>query len=378
VRTVLTSVCIACLVLFGGNPVLAEDEDGLRHGAIPVQEKTTIVSAATTLTYQHADDPQSNNTFFDSLDIVATIPTVHGQWLVYVEGNTSPPRQGVSSLYPEANQDVGTALDRDGHGRMQVSSLHYVWYLGRDALVLGLLNPAGPVDNSEIANNETSQFLATTLVNNPTIAFPDYALGMVYFLEPHHSPLEATFLLSSSHGLHDNPDKSYSELVDVGASGKGIFAVTELIWHQSRTIWRGGVWLQTAANAYLDGSGNTANNYGIYLNSDHHFGRYGLNVRLGAANPRVSAAAQFVGVALERGFGRHQAGIGYTYTVASDEDSAGLGNRSQIEAYYRFQQTDHLSITPSLQRIINSQFDQTGTRIKPNVAVLSLRINYIF
>lgn len=349
-----------------------------RHGAVPVHVNGISVETGTVMTFQHASDSRIQDELLASLDIVSTIPTANGQWLLFVEGNTSPRQQGVSTLSAEANQDAGSALDRDDHGRLQVSSLHYLWYLGADALALGLINPAGPLDNSEIANNETSQFLATTLVNNPTIAFPDYALGMVYFLKPAHSRLDVTFLLSSSHGLGDNPDKSYAELVDVGAEGKGIFADAEVVWNHTHHTWRGGVWIQTAKNTYLDGSGKTADNYGIYLNTDHRFGAYGVNVRLGMANPKVSEAAQFVGLAVERSQGKNAAGIGYTYTFVSSEAGSGKGDRAQAEAYYRFEVSHNLSITPSIQAIHNSGFETTGTTVARNVSIVSARALYVF
>jgi len=366
------------LLSLAGFTARAAEDAMLRHGAIPAKAESTAVSAGTTLTFQHANDVRSVNALFDSVDIVATIPTVHGQWLLYVEGNTSPQPRGVSSLYAEANQDAATAVDRDGHGRLQVSSLHYLWYLGHNALALGLINPAGPIDNSEVANNETNQFLATTLVNNPTIAFPDYALGMVCFFKPEHSPLDLTFLLSSSQGLGDNPNKSYSELVDVGASGKGAFAVAELVWKQAQQAWRGGIWLQTAANAYLDGSGNTANNYGFYFSTDHRVGEYGLNLRLGLANPKVSEAAQFVGLAVDRALGKSHAGIGYTYTFVSSAAGTGKGDRTQVEAYYRVDLSKALSLTPSLQKIHNSGFATTSAIIDRDVNVISVRTSYVF
>jgi hypothetical protein len=356
----------------------AAEEPGTRHGSIPMKLDGIMVEAGTTVTLQHASDARSEDELLASLDIVSSIPTANGQWLVYVEGNTSPRRNGVTVLIPAANTDAGTALDRDDTGRLQVSVLHYMWFLGSDALVVGLINPAGPLDNSDIANDETQQFLGSTLVNNPTIAFPDYTLGMVYFYKPDGNGLDLTFMLSSSHGLADNPNKSYSELTDVSDDTKGVFAVTEAVWRQSQHTWRGGLWLQTAANAYLDGSGKTASNYGAYLSADYQLAEYGLNLRLGWANPKVSEAAQFIGAALDRALGKNHAGIGYTYTFVSNDAGADKGDRSQLEAYYRFALAANLSLTPSLQHIRNAGFDNSGTSIDRNVNVISVRTSYTF
>lgn len=334
----------------------AEDLGAARHGAIPMQVNGVAVDAATVMTLQHASDSRSKNEFLASLDIVSTIPTAHGQWLLYIEGNITPHQQGVFALYPEANKEAGTAVDAGGNGRLQVSSLHYLWFLDDDALATGLINPAGPLDNSVIANNETSQFLAVTLV---------------YFHEPEQRQLDFTFLLSSSRGLGDNPDKSYAELVDVSAHGKGVFAVAEMIWKQGlQNSVRGGLWVQTADNPYLDGTGRTGNNYGAYLSTDHRLAEYGVNLRLGLANPRVSLAAKFIGIALDRAVGMNHAGIGYTDTFVSDQAGVGTGNRSQFEAYYRYGFAENFAITPSYQRIQHSAVDQ---RVDHNVNIISIR-----
>ena len=180
---VKATLCLGALGL--SNQLLAAvSEDNVRHGTIPGRTPALAVNSGTIVTLQDASDSRIYNEGLASVDIVATLRTGNGRWLLYVEGETSPRSQGVSSLLPEANQDAGTAVDRDDNGRLQVSELNYLWNLGESALAMGLLNPAGPVDNSDVANNEASEFLAKTLVNNPTIAFPDYALGMVYFYEP--------------------------------------------------------------------------------------------------------------------------------------------------------------------------------------------------
>ena len=361
------------------NPsVQAIEKEGVRHGAIPPLAEGVAVEAGTTITLQHATDSRIDDELLASVDIVSTIPTSHGQWLLYVEGNTSPRQNGVANLLPEANQDAGSALDRDGKGTLQVSALHYLHFLGNSAVVVGLIDPAAPLDNSDIANDETQQYLASTLVNNPTIAFPDYALGMAYFYKPDNSKFDVTLLLSSSHGLADNPNKSYSELVDVTETGKGVFAAGELVWQTGINTWRTGVWLQTADNAYVDGSGNTANNYGVYLSSDHHFGQHRLNVRAGLANDKVSEAAEFIGLAVDHALGKNHAGIGYTHTFVSSEAGAGKGDRTQLELYYRFNLQENFSITPSVQRIHNSGFDNTGTSSDSSVHVISARASYAF
>lgn len=90
----------------------------------------------------------------------------------------------------EVNGDAGSALNGNGDGRLQISELRYALPV-RDfgTLSFGLLDPtafldttshanptAGP-DFSGIANDETTQFLGNSFVNNPVVEFPDYTLG---------------------------------------------------------------------------------------------------------------------------------------------------------------------------------------------------------
>jgi hypothetical protein len=97
---------------------------------------------------------------------------------LYVEGNTTPFHDGVSRRIPEANTDAGTALNRSGEGRIQVSELRLIWPIFQGSHVhLGLLDATGFLDVSQIANDENLFFLGGPFVNNPTIEFPDYALG---------------------------------------------------------------------------------------------------------------------------------------------------------------------------------------------------------
>ena len=316
--TMARSYLLSSLMILLTTPVWSAEIVGSRHGSIPAMSEAISVESGITVTFQHASDSRVEDELLASFDLVSTLPAGNGHWLIYVEGNTSPRTNGVSSMLSEANGDAGSALDRDGKGRLQVSNLHYLWYLDKDALVVGLIDPTGPLDNSDIANDETGQFLSSTLVNNPTIAFPDYTLGAVYFMTPDNRALDFTFLVSSSHGLADNPNASYSELVDVGETGKGVFTSAEALIKQGNHNWRVGGWVQTADNPYLDGSGNTANNYGLYMSSDHQFGLHRLNLRLGLANDKVSEAASFIGLAVDHALGKNHAGVGLTRTFVSD------------------------------------------------------------
>jgi porin len=89
----------------------------------------------------------------------------------------------------------GVNADAFGDQAIQLSQLYYEqgFFDGRLRVRIGKLDLTGgfecrgcPVsfDGNAFANDETAQFLNGALVNNPTIPFPDYGLGVVVYAEP--------------------------------------------------------------------------------------------------------------------------------------------------------------------------------------------------
>lgn len=376
------SMCLlGVLPLFFTLPVWSNPDPEhieVRHGAVTEQEHPVAVEGGITAVLQRADDSAVDSELLASFDLVTTFPAAGGKWVVYVEGNTSPRNRGVSALLGEANADAGSALDRDGNGRLQVSELHYFHALGEGLLVTGLLDVTGTLDTSEVANNETQQFLSSSLVNNPTIGFPDYSLGVVYNREFDESR-GYSLAVTSSHGLADNPDASYTQLVDIGAKGKGVFAAAEGLWPAAGTQLHLGVWVNTADHARLDGRPGTKQNYGLYLVADGKMGNSLWNVRAGLANDEVSQAAQFLSAALERPMHQATLGLGLAFTGLSSKDTTpNLDDMVQAEGYLRFEPRANVSVTPSVQWLSNSGFDASGQPLDSDQLLLSLRLNYTF
>ena len=372
---VLLQGILSCCV---ANQIQAEPVDE-RHGAVHEDIARAVeFDGGITLTAQHADDNAVDDELFGSLDLVATVPAGPGEILLYVEGNSTPRNNGVASVIGEANGDAGSALDEDENGRLQVSELHYTQGIGAGEATLGLLDVTGFLDTNAVANDETTQFLGASFVVNPTIEFPDYTLGGAYHQELAEDTA-LTFVLTSSNGLGDNPERSYSELTDVGDDGKGVFTAVEGGFPLAGTQIGLGAWLSTADHDSLDGTATDEDNYGVYSNIDFAVGDVQLNVRLGWADDTVSQADTFIGVAAEIPTSLAPLGVAIGQIgLADDAQAPGLDDITQAEAYLRFELSEPFQITPSVQWISNTGFDSSDTVLDEDQIVYSLRANYTF
>lgn len=349
--------------------------------AIPAQaeDKTAPLTLEGGLTaiFQSASDDRVKDEGSASMDLEFALKKGPGAVHMAVEASTTPRAAGVSGLIPEANGDSGSAVDGNGEGRFQVSQLYYEMPFIGGQLRGGLVDLPAWLDTSDIANDETTQFLNTDLKNNPTIEFPDYTLGLV--LERGGAGAIPGFVVTvaSSHGLGDNPNAAYSELFDVNDTGKGVFAVGELNWVIAHNVLRVGLWQSSADHANYDGVTLDDDASGIYLVLDSRTPWFNMNVRAGQADQEVMAAAQFVSLAFDRSFGKFHVGAGVARTGLSEDAPAG-GDRTSAELYGRYTVMDGLDVSASVQNIKNSQFDDTGTTVDESVNVFGLRVQYGF
>jgi hypothetical protein len=338
-RTTAAAVMVLCL----SNGSLMADEVPDRFGLLtPLGEG---VEAGVTLVWQTSGQDQAKDELSASFDLLIGQQILGGTVFLYLEGSTAPDESGVSSYFPDANGDLGSALNEDGEARLQISEFLYHHPVWPGKLSVGLLNPAAGLDQSEIANDESTQFLAAPLVNNPTIGFPDYALGVIFHDDAERISLVAT----SSHGLADNPSASYSELIEVGEAGKGVFLGVEAYAQTQPLGWRLGAWLNSADHPLLSDESETDVNYGVYTVLEGDMAPLRWSTRLGAANPEVSESAWFASFALETSLPWGVGGLGLAYTGFSHELAGGQGDPWLVEAYLRSSLMRGVELSPVIQ-----------------------------
>ncbi len=342
------------------------DERDRRHGAIFDGFRDFRIEGAATLTARHAPAAPEDDEFQASIDMVMTLPAGPGTWTLYAEGSTTPRAHGIHAAFSSANADAGTALDGHGHGRLQISELHYGITTPSYQWLAGLIDVTGHLDLSEIANDETSQFLSVPLVNNPSIAFPDYTPGLAFHWHARYGRPGLALVVSGSHGIADDGGH-YRRTLNITEAGEGLFLAGELYGTGSEYLWRTGLWTRTDDQTTHDGKG-VGHARGVYGVLDiRRWKGTGINVRVGGTFDAVSEICRFVGLAFLQEQASSTRGLGLAWTRIHDS-----GTETLVEGFLRFRLREGIEAGPHLQWI--HQPDSHG----PSGWVTGLRLRLLF
>ncbi|WDE04364.1 hypothetical protein SG34_023970 [Thalassomonas viridans] len=276
---------------------------------------------------------------------------------LWLEHSSDPKVNGVSVNFENANSDAGTTSGkvRDGRttGRSQFSAFYLFGdadALGEPGWQLGLMEVSTLIDSSQVANDETSQFLSAGLVNNGTIAFPDYALsGRLQNLNAFDN-LGYRLVLSSAAGIAEN-DGNYADLFSLKPGSKGVFAAAELV-HSGYS--------HQAGLGYWKNSADDVQAYGVYLSLDYLSAYGDINMRYGQASSLLDSAlepdaawpSQFFSLSFETKIntGALNPGVlGYGMSFTRFDGAHQDINR-EWEVYYRLPLYKNIYLTPSIQR----------------------------
>ena len=337
--------------------------------------------AGITAVAQDADDNRVDTELTASMDLLITKPGSHGEWLLYIEASSTPDADGVSAVYPTANADAGSVLNRDGDGGIQVSEFNYTFRLKDDRrLMVGLVNPSAWLDRSDITNDENTHFISGSLKNNTTIEFPDYTLGAIMRWLGSAARPEIVLVIASSDGIADLPDRSYQDLLNLSSDQRGIFAGIDANWRGDRTSLRLGTWLRSDDHAVAGSTDDFAKNYGVYGVYGWRDGDNAMNFRIGAANEDVSVATRFAAAAYERSTRIGLFGVGIARTrIANSFRQADLDDVTSAEAFLRIAIGDTgAQITPSVQYVENPGFDTSGATFSSSALVAGVRFHWSF
>lgn len=295
----------------------------------------------------------------------------------------------------------GDAFPRDS---AVVTELWYEWSMCDDDFLLriGKMDLTGgfecsgcPVafDASAFANDETSQFLNSALVNNPTIPIPFYALGVAGY----YNPVECWYL---SAGFVDAQGDMRETGFRTAFHGRDYFfcifetGITPELDSNNGPLqgaYRVGFWNDPQPKAHADATKKYRDDVGFYLSFDQMLAkentrfdcRQGLGAfaRYGYADGRKNDMTDFWSFGLQyKGLleGREDDVLGAGFAQGFFSDNATVtytdDYESAFEIYYNARITPWLNISPSVQYITNPG----GSGTVSDAVILGVRAQMLF
>ncbi len=227
-------------------------------------------------------------------------------------------------------------------------------------------------DGNMYANDENEQFLNAALVNNPTIPFPDYGLGIVL----HWNPIEDWYLSVGAADAQANKGQTgfntafHDEDYFVYMAETGITPRMDSANGPLQGAYRVGVWYDPQPKAHSDTTKLYRDDTGLYISCDQMLAKenndsedaqgLGLFARYGYAPSKANDLTNFYSVGVQyQGLldGRDEdvLGLGYAHGCFSNRADTTYTEdyESVAELYYNAQITPWMSISPSVQYVAN-------------------------
>ena len=306
---------------------------------------------------------------------------------------------------------VGSAFGVNGDARDRRSmDITELWYeqamfddtfhvrIGKMDLTGGFEHHGCPVafDCSAYANDETTQFLNGALINNPTIPFPDYGLGVAV----HYTPADLWYVSAAVADAQADIRETGFRTTFHGQDyffyifETGITPQFDSANGLLQGAYRAGLWYdpQPKANSdYADAGRSYRDDVGFYLSCDQMLARENANpedsqglgafFRYGYANSKRNDIANFWSIGFQyqgllEGRDDDVLGIGFAQGIFSDKASATYTDdyENVLELYYSAQVTQWLAVSPSIQYIANPGGDKTTS----DAVALGVRVQVSF
>jgi len=291
---------------------------------------------------------------------------IGGKAFLHLEAGQGAGLEDDLTLYSNVNRDA----DNDNNVRLTEFWYEQALFKDKVALTFGKLDPTAYFDQSEVANDETTQFLGRIFRNSPTIEFPDNTAGIRLAYMPFG-------WLELGYGLFDGNS-------DWEKIGDNLFNIGQVHFKTNFFNLPGNYrFLGWNNNVYHTEWQNTEKtkeaNYGFGLSFDQKasdiitlFARYGWqNPKV--YNPDITATGDLnyslthswsIGFQVEgKPWGREKDILAFAVGQAiPSKDYKKYGTQisdlkakpeGHLEAYYNIHINDHLSISPDFQYIWN-------------------------
>jgi len=335
-----------------------EIEEIKKGRGMPVLDGLQIGAGATFVT-QFAIDPNSEPRDDDEV--------CDATYSIDIEIEKTVGEDGLAFLHLEAGDGDGfdgdeittfSAVNRDAANSANRVEVTEVWYEhtffdGMATCTAGKIDPTGYLDTSEVANDETSQFLSTAFRNSTALEFPDdNTYGVRLSLVPvNWSEITVGYLDDNANWESVFEDPFLFAQVNL----KPVF-----LGEDKPGNYRVYSWYDDTAHIEWGGISNTEPNFGFGLSADQkvldHLTLFG---RVGWEDPDVSTVewAWSSGFQLDGiPWGREEDHIGYAIgmDIPSDEyensDATRHGDpEGHLELYYNAKINDNLHVSPHYQ-----------------------------
>jgi len=288
----------------------------------------------------------------------------------------------------------GVNADAIGNRSLDIVEAFYETSLtDKLSLYAGKIDFTGFFDTSAFANDESTQFLNGSLVNNAAIPFPDYSLGVI----ANYNISDNWYIMG---GVADAQADGRETGFNTAFHGEDYFfytfetGITPKLDSANGPLagtYRAGLWYDPQDKTHLSSGKNVRDDTGFYLSFDQMLSKentapgdsQGLGVfgRYGWADSKVNEVTNFWSVGLQyqglfEGRDDDVLGVGFAHGTFSDKASSVYPEdyESILEVYYNAQVTPWLSLSPSIQYIANPG----GAKDITDAVVLGLRVQMEF
>jgi hypothetical protein len=293
----------------------------------------------------NAEDGQNQLFGVGAVDLVLLFqPMVRTTLFVDLEAIGGPgPDRKLGSL-SRVNADAETLGGQDEKLTIREAWLGLRFVDDRLDLFLGKLDPTNYFDRNAFANDETTQFLNTALVNNPMLKQPPNSPGVV-------ARWDAGRDLGFRLGAHA-PDDSGEDLFDEP------YVIGEIDYHSARLL-DGNYRLWVRMSTLPDD--HRRQTWGVGISLDQRltpqfgvFVRAGFSQTEGASRTSYAASTGMQWTAPLVARPRDRLGAGYSFQREA------AGDEHLVEVYYNLFLTDHLSVIGNVEWLISGPNQETG------------------
>ncbi len=333
--------------------------------------------------------------FSGSYDVEVTLDMkkllgLEGSFFIHGEGGWTD-SEGINES--SVGSAFGVNADAAGNRSLDIVQAYYELPITEQfRIAAGKIDFSGFFDASAFANDETSQFLNASLVNNSTVPFPDYSLGVIASFDiTDNWYAMAGVADAQADGRETGFNTAFSDedyyfyIAETGVatafdSAKGAMPGT----------YRLGVWNDPRPKGNADAVDLERDDVGFYVSFDQMLAKenddaddsqgFGVFFRYGYADGKRNDLCSFYSLGVQyQGLidGRDEDvfGVGYSngsfsnYAAASFPD----GYESAVEAFYNIRVSDRVQITPDVQYVVNPGGSGTADAV-----VLGMRMQVSF